>query len=88
MEVFAKITTERVHRFYWQKLMCSFGLLELSSLKMELNFPVLWSLNFENLRVETKFVSVVHLQGNGKAELANKIILNGLKKKLDGTKGL
>lgn len=35
-----------------------------------------------------KFVSVVHSQANGQAESANKVILNGIKKKLDDAKGL
>lgn len=35
-----------------------------------------------------KFFYVVHPQENGKAYLANKLILKGIKKKLDDAKGL
>lgn len=35
-----------------------------------------------------KFILVVHPQANGKAKSANKIILGGIKKKLDEAKGL
>lgn len=38
--------------------------------------------------VQTKFVSVAHPQANGKEEETNKMILKGVKKKLDNTKEL
>jgi len=40
------------------------------------------------LGIQTKFVSVIHPQANGQAEAANKVILNGIKKKLESAKGL
>ena len=40
------------------------------------------------LGIQTKFVSVIHPQANGQAEAANKVILNGIKKKLEAAKGL
>lgn len=42
---------------------------------------------FQDLEVCTKFVSVVHPHTNGKTESANKIILKGLKNKLNDAKG-
>lgn len=42
----------------------------------------------KDLGVQIKFVSVVHPQANDQAESANKIILKGLKKKIDEAKGL
>jgi len=41
-----------------------------------------------HLGIQTKFVSVIHPQANGQAEAANKVILNGIKKKLEPAKGL
>lgn len=38
-------------------------------------------------RINLKFASVAHSQTNGQAEVANKSILNVLKKKLEGKKG-
>ncbi|XP_057444260.1 uncharacterized protein LOC130736441 [Lotus japonicus] len=38
--------------------------------------------------IEMRFASVEHPQTNGQAESANKVILEGLKKKLDEAKGL
>lgn len=43
---------------------------------------------FQYLEVRAKFVYVVHPHTNGKVELANRLILKGLKKKLEDTKGL
>lgn len=40
------------------------------------------------LVVHTDFVSVLHLYANGQAKSANKVFLEGLKKKLDDAKGL
>ena len=37
----------------------------------------------ERLGIKQKFLSVEHPQSNGQAEAANKIILQGLKKRLD-----
>jgi hypothetical protein len=42
----------------------------------------------KHLGIQTKFVSVIHPQANGQAESANKVILNGTKKKLEAAKGL
>lgn len=43
---------------------------------------------FYELGVQTNFAYVVHPQGNRQIEYANKVILKGIKKKLDGAKGL
>jgi hypothetical protein len=68
-EAVAKITAERVRRFYWKKIICT--QFETSTV-VEL---------CRNLVIQTKFVSVIHPQANGLAEAANKVILNGIKKK-------
>lgn len=51
---------------------------------MELSFPTTLQLIF----VKDKFSSAKHPQPNRQEEYANKVILNGLKKRLDNTKGL
>lgn len=42
---------------------------------------------YEELKIEHRHASVKHAQINEKVEEANKIILNGLKKRLDALKG-
>ena len=41
----------------------------------------------EGLQIRYHFSSVQHPQTNGQAEAANKVILNGLKKRLENAKG-
>ena len=43
---------------------------------------------YANLHILQKFASVEHPQTNGLAEVANRTILEGLKKRLDSAKGL
>lgn len=43
---------------------------------------------FLDLEVHIKFVYILHLHANGKKESANKVIMKGLKKKLNDAKGL
>lgn len=43
---------------------------------------------FKDLGVQTRFVYVVHLQANSQAESTHKVILKGLKRKLDDDNGL
>jgi len=43
---------------------------------------------FKHLGIQTKFVSVIHPQANGQAESGNKVILSGIKKNLEASKGL
>lgn len=41
-----------------------------------------------DLGVQTKLISIIHPQANGKNESVKKVILNGLKKKPDDAKGI
>lgn len=41
-----------------------------------------------NLGIQTNFILVIHVHTNEQDELANKVILGKIKKKLDDTKGL
>lgn len=41
-----------------------------------------------NFGIHNRFISMEHPQANGQAEAANKIILSGMKRKIDAAKGL
>jgi hypothetical protein len=88
-EVVAKITAERVRRFYWKKIICRFGLPREIVSDNGTQFASITIVDFcKNLDIQTKFISVIHPQANGQAESANKVILNDIKKKLEAAKGL
>jgi hypothetical protein len=88
-EAVAKITAERVKKFYWKKIICRFGLPKCIVSDNGTQFASSTVLDFcKNLGIQTKFVSVIHPQANGQAESANKVILSGIKKKLEAAKGL
>jgi hypothetical protein len=84
-EAVAKITTERVRKFYWKKIICRFGLPRCIVSDNGTQFASSTVVDLcKHQGIQTKFVSVIHPQANGKAESANKVILNGIKKKVRG----
>ncbi|XP_072081901.1 uncharacterized protein [Arachis hypogaea] len=52
------------------------------------HLPVELLHNSEDLKIKQQFSSIEHPQTNGLAEVANKVILHALRKKLDDAKGL
>lgn len=83
----SKITIVSVFRFYWQKIMCRFSLLETILPDNGTQFASTTIIEFfKDMRVQTKFVSVVHPHVNRKVESTNKVILKRIKKKLDDAK--
>lgn len=88
-EAVSRITAERVVKFYWKKIIFRFGLPKYIVTDNGTQFASSKVINFcKQLGIETKFVSVIHPQANGQAESANKMIVNGIKKKLEEAKGL
>ncbi|XP_074337745.1 uncharacterized protein LOC141674946 [Apium graveolens] len=63
----AKITTKKITQFFWENVICRFEFREYC----------------DNNSIELCFTSVAHPQTNGQAEVANRIILNGLKKRVE-----
>lgn len=76
--------------FYWHKIICRYRLPRAIILDNGIQFAstMVTEFFFKYLRVQTKFIFVVHPQANGKAELVNTIILKGVKKKLNDAKFL
>jgi ribonuclease HI len=88
-EAVAKITAERVKKFYWKKIICRFGLPRCIVSDNGTQFASSTVVDFcKHLGIQTNFASVIHPQANGQAESANKVILNGIKKKLEAAKSL
>lgn len=60
-EVVAKITTDRVYYFYWQKIMCIYGLPGAIVSDNGTQFASVIVTDFcKDLGVHTKFVFIVH----------------------------
>lgn len=75
--------------FSGRKIMCRFSFPNVIISDNGTQFTSATVTNFcHKLGVQTKFVSVVHPQANGKVESTNKVFLKGLKKKLYDAKGL
>ncbi|RDX61813.1 Tf2-8, partial [Mucuna pruriens] len=87
-EPMATITAERVKRFMWKKIICRFGLLAEIVLDNGTRFASSTTAKFcQELHIRQSFTSVEHPQANGQAEAANRVILRGLRRRLEEAKG-
>ncbi|RDX98498.1 Tf2-6, partial [Mucuna pruriens] len=87
-EPMATITAERVKRFIWKKIICRFGLPAEVVSDNGTQFASSATAKFcQELHIRQSFTSVEHPQANGQAEAANKVILRGLRRRLEEAKG-
>jgi len=85
----ATITADRIMKFYWKKIICRFGLPAVLVTDNGTQFASSSVANFcKEWGIQLNFTSIEHPQTNGQAESANKVILQGLKKRLEAAKGL
>jgi len=84
----AQITAHKVQYFVWKNIVCHFGIPRhlVSDNGTQFSSQQLGKL-FLDLRVKQVFASVEHPQKNGQVELANRILLRGLKRTLEKAKG-
>ncbi|KAK3001278.1 hypothetical protein RJ639_020818 [Escallonia herrerae] len=87
-EPLATITSVKCEDFFWKNVVCRFGVPRALVVDNEKQFS---NNNFRtfctNLSIDLRFTYVAHPQSNGQTENINRIILQGLKKKLDEAKG-
>ncbi|RDX84705.1 Gypsy retrotransposon integrase-like protein 1, partial [Mucuna pruriens] len=89
VESMAMITMEKIKKFYWKKLICHFGLPSIIILDNDTQFMTWLVVKFcSQLGIKQSFTSVEHPQINRQVELANKVVLKDLKKRLEEAKGL
>lgn len=88
-KVVAKITEEKVRHFYCRSIIFQFVLPKtiVSENGTQLSISIIIELN-DNLGIWMKFVSFKHPRANGQTEATNKVVLSGMKKKLDEANGL
>ncbi|XP_072054907.1 uncharacterized protein [Arachis hypogaea] len=88
-EPLASITATQCRKFVWRQIITRFGIPEviISDNGTQFTDKKFREL-LEGLHISHRFSSVEHPQTNGQVESANKIIVKGLKKRLDEAKGL
>ncbi|RDX65933.1 Retrovirus-related Pol polyprotein from transposon 17.6, partial [Mucuna pruriens] len=87
-EPVAIISAERVKKFLWKKIICRFGLPAIIISDNGTQFASKITAEFcHELGIKQVFTSVEHPQTNGQAEAANKVILRGLRRRLEEAKG-
>ncbi|KAL8088405.1 hypothetical protein AgCh_038254 [Apium graveolens] len=80
----AKIITKQVAQFLWENIMCRYGITRIlvTDNGTQFNNEEFKKYCEEN-EIELRFTSVAHPQANGQVEVANRIILDGLKKRIE-----
>ncbi|XP_020981529.1 uncharacterized protein LOC110273035 [Arachis duranensis] len=88
VEPLATITTQRSRKFFYKNIITRYGVPNSITTDNGTQFT---DSTFKNLvasmKIKHQFTSVEHPQANGQAEAANKVILAGLKKRLQDAKG-
>ncbi|RDY08230.1 Tf2-9, partial [Mucuna pruriens] len=82
------ISVEKVKKFLWKKIICRFSLPTIIVSDNGTQFASKTTAEFcQGLGIKQVFTSVVHPQTNGQAEATNKVILRGLRRRLEEAKG-
>ncbi|XP_012833285.1 PREDICTED: uncharacterized protein LOC105954155 [Erythranthe guttata] len=87
-EALARITDSEVMKFIWQNICCRYGLPRdlVSDNGTQFNSARItkWC---KGLGISQRYAAVAHPQANGQVEVTNRVIIEGIKKRLDKAKG-
>ena len=84
----ANIKDVDVKRFVWKYIITQFGTPHILILDNGFQFDSkTFSRYYCDLGITNRYFTSAYPQGNGQAEAVNKVIVNGLKKRLDDAKG-
>ena len=87
VEAVPTITEARIQHFFWKEVICRFDIPHTLITDNGKQFDNDKFKTFcSELGVKLKFTSVAHPQTNGQTEVTNRIIMQGLKKRLDKKK--
>ena len=87
-EPLANIRDVDVKRFVWRNIVTRFGVLRTLISDKGLQFDNRAFRRYcSELGITNRYSTPAYPQGNGQAEATNKVIINGLKKRLDDAKG-
>ena len=88
VELMANTKDVDAKRFVWKNIVTRFGILRTLISNNGLQFhSKAFRRYYCNLGITNRYSTPAYLQGNGQAEAVNKVIVNGLKKRLDDVKG-
>ena len=87
-EPLANIRDVDVKRFIWKSIVTQFRVPHtiISDNGLQFNSRA-FRKYCSDLGIKNRYFTPAYLQGNGQTEAVNKVIMNGLKKRLDGAKG-
>ena len=87
-EPVAQITAHKIESFVWKNIVCRFGVPKrlVSDNGTQFASHLLKKL-CEEVGIQQVFASVEHPQTNGQVESANRVLLRGLKRRLEKAKG-
>ena len=88
VEVLANIRDINVKKFVWKNIVTRFGVPEslVSDNRLQFDSKVFHKF-CSDLGIKNKYSTPAYPQSNGQAETTNKVVVNGLNKRLEGTKG-
>ena len=87
-EALANIRDVDVKKFVWKNIITRFGVPDSLISDNGLQFDSQDFREFcNNLDIRNRYSTPTYSQGNGQAEAMNKVIVNGLKRRLEGAKG-
>ncbi|RDX76975.1 Tf2-8, partial [Mucuna pruriens] len=87
-ESITTISSKRIKHFFRKKIICRFGIPAEIVLDNGTQFASKGTVEFcEGLKIKQIFTLVKHRQSNSQAEAANKVILRGLRRRLEEAKG-
>ena len=88
VEVLANIRDINVKKFVWKNIVTRFGVPEslVSDNRLQFDSKVFHKF-CSDLGIKNKYSTSTYPQSNGQAETTNKVVVNGLNKRLEGTKG-
>ena len=88
VESLSNIRDVDAKRFIWKNIVTWFGIPHTLASNNGLQFYSKTFIRYScEQGIKNRYLTLAYPQGNGQAEVVNKVILNGLKKRLDNSKG-
>ena len=89
VEALANVRDVDVKKFVWKNIVTRFGVQKSLLFDNGLQFDSKAFQKFcSDLSIKNRYSTLAYWQSNGQAETINKVIVNGLRKRLEGTKGM